>query len=76
MKAKWFSAFLVFAMLMVALVPTASAAGNSHKWKFSPTINAPWAREGDQEDINSPISAAGWLLCAGASRERTKRSNT
>ena len=61
MKAKWFSAFLVFAMLMVALVPTASAAGNSHKWKFSPTINAPWAREGDQEDINSPISAAG--LC-------------
>lgn len=33
----------------------------SHKWKFSPTINAPWVMEEDQEPLDSPIDAAG--LC-------------
>jgi hypothetical protein len=32
-----------------------------HKWKFSPTINAPWALEDDQQPLDSPIHAAG--LC-------------
>ncbi|MEP6656745.1 MAG: sialidase family protein [Betaproteobacteria bacterium] len=36
-------------------------APTSHKWKFSPTINAPWAMEDDQEPLDSPIDAAG--LC-------------
>src|SRR5436190_23704478 len=61
MKAKFFSVFLVLAMFMVALVPSASAAGTSHKWRFSPTINAPWALEDDEGELDSSIEAAG--LC-------------
>ena len=61
MKAKWFTAFLVLTILMVTLVPTALAASTSHKWKFSPTINAPWALEADEEEIDNPFDAAG--LC-------------
>ncbi len=61
MKARSLSVILVFAMLMIVFAPAASAAGNSHKWKFSPTINAPWAREEDQKDTDFSIAAAG--LC-------------
>lgn len=38
-----------------------SAAPSAHKWKFSPTINAPWALEEDNEPLDSPTDAAG--LC-------------
>src|SRR6266568_6897372 len=39
----------------------AGPSGSHHKWKFSPTINAPWALEDDQQPLDSPILAAG--LC-------------
>ena len=37
------------------------SAATAHKWRFEPTINAPWAHEADDEDIDSPVDAAG--LC-------------
>jgi hypothetical protein len=39
---------------------TAQAAG-LHKWKFPPTVNAPWARQEDDEELDTPLAAAG--LC-------------
>ena len=38
--------------------------GDQHKWKFDPTINAPWAMEGDDEELDAPDAAAG--LCRSA----------
>lgn len=64
MKAKWFTTFLVLTMLMVTIVPTALAASNTHKWKFDPTINAPWALEEDEGALDNPFDAAG--LCRSA----------
>jgi hypothetical protein len=61
MKAKWFTTFLVLTMLMVTIVPTVSAASTTHKWKFDPTINAPWALEEDEGALDNPFDAAG--LC-------------
>jgi hypothetical protein len=61
MRATWIAVCLVSMVLAAALASTASAAGSAHKWKFSPTINAPWALEVDQEDYDSPLAAAG--LC-------------
>ena len=40
---------------------TSSSTSSAHKWKFDPTINAPWALEDDQQELDSPVSAAG--LC-------------
>ena len=40
---------------------TSSSTSSAHKWKFDPTINAPWALEDDQQALDSPVSAAG--LC-------------
>lgn len=64
MKAKWFSVFLILAILLIALVPSAAAASNTHKWKFDPTINAPWALEEDEGSLDTPSAAAG--LCRSA----------
>ena len=61
MKAKWFSVFLILTVLMIALVPGAAAASNTHKWKFDPTINAPWALEEDEGSLDTSLAAAG--LC-------------
>jgi hypothetical protein len=61
MKSKWIAALSALLTLSFAIMPTASGAASAHKWKFSPTINAPWAREEDQEDYDTPLSAAG--LC-------------
>ena len=53
--------------IAVALTITGFAATNGdadstapkHKWKFSPTINAPWANEDDDWPLDSPLLAAG-----------------
>src|SRR5260370_33785062 len=37
------------------------ANGATHKWKFSPTINAHWALEDDEQPLDTPSAAAG--LC-------------
>jgi hypothetical protein len=38
-----------------------AAAPTPHKWRFDPTLNAPWAREDDENDFDTPQLAAG--LC-------------
>lgn len=38
-----------------------ATAASLGKWRFDPTINAPWAREEDEGELDSPIDAAG--LC-------------
>jgi len=62
---KHLAAVLSALMLLPLALPVASggsaAAASLHKWKFAPTINAPWAREEDDEELDSPIDAAG--LC-------------
>jgi len=53
--------------IAVALTITGFAATNGsadstapkHKWKFSPTINAPWANEDDEQPLDSPLLAVG-----------------
>jgi hypothetical protein len=49
--------------LMVAMLLTACnlANGATHKWKFSPTINVPWAMEDDEHPLDTMAAAAG--LC-------------
>jgi len=42
----------------------ADSSGPKHKWRFSPTINAPWANEDDEQPLDSPRLAAG--LCRSA----------
>src|SRR5260370_14720993 len=49
---------LLLAMLWVS---GNRANGATHKWKFSPTINAPWALEDDQQPLDTAAAAAG--LC-------------
>jgi hypothetical protein len=47
---------------LVVAVSGASAAPNAtHRFKFEPTVNAPWANEGDEEEFEPPDAAAG--LC-------------
>ena len=63
-RNKWVLASIALAAsyLAVALVAgAASPAPSQHKWRFSPTVNAPWAQEDDEEQLDSPIAAAG--LC-------------
>jgi hypothetical protein len=60
---------LIAVLVMGAVALLAPAAGSSaatpaHKWKFAPTINAPWALEGDEEDFDTPGTAVG--LCRSA----------
>jgi hypothetical protein len=42
----------------------ATAAGSGKGFKFEPTINAPWAHEGEEEELDAPDLAAG--LCRSA----------
>ena len=50
------------ALILATFAPGEARAGaTTHKWKFSPTLNAPWAMEEDQEAFDTPTSAAG--LC-------------
>ena len=50
-------------LFLLALLWTSGvlANGATHKWRFSPTINAPWAMEDDQQPLDTPAAAAG--LC-------------
>ena len=67
-RSEWIVAGIVFAIV----VPAISLAGSStsptstggHRWKFEPTINAPWALEDDENDFDTPDAAAG--LCRSA----------
>lgn len=54
------AAFVALSSVLIATSDAASKA-SLHKWKFSPTINAPWALEDDEQPLDSPILAAG--LC-------------
>jgi len=60
---RWIVACAAFAALSSVLVATGGTPSSlsQHKWRFSPTINAPWAAEDDQQPLDSPILAAG--LC-------------
>lgn len=48
---------------MLAAIPMllAGQTVNTHKWKFPPTINAPWVAEDDEKPLDTPLAAAG--LC-------------
>ena len=46
----------------------AAAGTSSHKWKFPPTLLAPWAQEEDEESIDSSVDAAGLCQDRGAAR--------
>lgn len=51
-------------LVLVVLLFASTAfvyAQSTHKWKFDPTINAPWALESDQKPLDTPMAAAG--LC-------------
>ena len=58
-------AVLLFAVLasvaFAAMSGASPAASSTHKWKFDPTVNAPWAAEDDQGALDTPLAAAG--LC-------------
>jgi len=59
-----FSAVLCVVSIVLATafaVGEARASSTPHKWKFSPTLNAPWALEEDEDSVDDPVSAAG--LC-------------
>jgi hypothetical protein len=49
---------------MWAMAGASTAATTTHQWKFDPTINAPWALEGDETALDTPAAAAG--LCRSA----------
>jgi hypothetical protein len=59
-------AALIGAAAVVLLAPGvgAGSAGPAHSWKFPPTINAPWANGGDDENLDTPDAAVG--LCRSA----------
>ncbi|TMH00431.1 MAG: hypothetical protein E6H71_00065 [Betaproteobacteria bacterium] len=60
---------LVVAAIMLGVVlpvvaladKDATSSNTQHRWKFAPTIYAPWAQEDDENDFDTPLSAAG--LC-------------
>jgi len=61
----WPTALLgVVAVVLLAPGVGAGAATTTHSWKFAPTINAPWAGEGDDESLDTPGAAVG--LCRSA----------
>ena len=49
---------------MSAMAGASTTATTTHKWKFAPTINAPWAMEDDEGELDAPDLAAG--LCRSA----------
>ena len=49
---------------MSATAGASTTATTTHKWKFEPTINAPWAMEDDEGELDAPDLAAG--LCRSA----------
>jgi hypothetical protein len=51
----------LLAVGIVAVLPGAGSATSSNNWKFAPTINAPWAHEGDENDFDTPNAAVA--LC-------------
>jgi hypothetical protein len=59
-------AALLVAAAVILLAPTAGSGSTApaHSWRFAPTINAPWAHEGDDEDADTPQAAVG--LCRSA----------
>ncbi|HLK49958.1 MAG TPA: sialidase family protein [Bryobacteraceae bacterium] len=50
-----------FCLLALVCAGGNVARGATHKWRFSPTINAPWALENDQQALDTSAAAAG--LC-------------
>ena len=68
MKRYLASAVAVAAIAAVAAgvaVATAASVGTaSGKWRFEPTINAPWAHEDESWNLDSPLGAVG--LCRRA----------
>ena len=62
---KWLVASIVFAIVVPAISlagsDTSTSSVSGHRWKFGPTINAPWALEDDENDFDTPDAAAG--LC-------------
>src|ERR1051325_10916997 len=61
----WPTALLgVVAVALLAPGVGAGSASPTHSWKFAPTINAPWAGEGDAEALDTPGAAVG--LCRSA----------
>jgi hypothetical protein len=49
---------VIMSSVLIAAGSTPSSIAQ-HKWRFSPTLNAPWALEDDQRPLDSPILAAG-----------------
>jgi hypothetical protein len=46
---------------IVTILPSAGSATPSNNWKFAPDINAPWAHEDDDGDLDTPDAAVA--LC-------------
>lgn len=56
---------ILIAGVLAALPGTSSAAPTTHGWKFPPSINAPWAQQGDDDgDLDTDDAAVG--LCRSA----------
>src|SRR5262249_21749948 len=57
---------LLAAAAVVLLAPAAGSSSTTAapNWKFAPTINAPWAHGGDDENLDTPGAAVG--LCRSA----------
>ena len=59
-----FAAACAVVAMSVMAGGSSAATTTTHQWKFDPTINAPWAMEGDDEELDAPDAAAG--LCRSA----------
>jgi hypothetical protein len=59
-----FAAACAVVAMSVMAGGSSAATATTHQWKFDPTINAPWAMEGDDEELDAPDAAAG--LCRSA----------
>jgi hypothetical protein len=51
----------VAAAVVVGIAGSAVGGSSGGGWKFEPTINAPWAQDADDEDVDTPDDAVG--LC-------------
>jgi hypothetical protein len=61
MTARISALLAVAAALAIVVVAPASGAQTDKGWKFEPTINAPWAHEGEEDAIDDPDPAAAGL---------------
>ena len=61
MTARISALLAVAAALAIVVVAPASGASTDKGFKFEPTINAPWAQEGDEDAIDDPDPAAAGL---------------